>query len=76
MTTTPIFSLWCKNRGSIGLYESCGGDEVSKEVFAVVATIEELKEALQRSIMASKERKIEEEEEEIKGNWRRRKGNQ
>ena len=50
------------------MYESCGGDEVSEEVFAVVATIEELKEALQRSIMTSKERKIEEEEEEIKGN--------
>ena len=52
------------------MYESCGGDEVSEEVFVVVAAIEELKEALQRSIMASKERKIEEEEEEeeIKGN--------
>ena len=51
------------NRGSFGLYEPCGGDEVSEEVFAVVVAIEELKEALQRSTMASKERKIEEEEE-------------
>ena len=42
----------------IGLYESCGGDEVSEEVFAAAAAIEELKEALQRSTMASKEGKL------------------
>ena len=58
MSTALGFSPWCKNRGSFGLYESCGGDEVSKEVFAAAATIEELKEALQRSTMASKERKL------------------
>ena len=40
------------------MYESCGGDEVSEEVFATVVAIEELKEALQRSTMASKERKL------------------
>ena len=40
------------------MYESCGGDEVSEEVFAVAAAIEELKEALQRTTMASKERKL------------------
>ena len=40
------------------MYESCGGDEVSEEVFVAAAAIEELKEALQRSTMASKERKL------------------
>lgn len=46
MSTAPGFSPWCKNRGSFGLYESYGGGEVSKEVFAVAAAIQELKEAL------------------------------
>lgn len=62
MSTAPGFSPWCKNRGSFGLYESYGGGEVSKEVFAVAAAIQELKEALQRSRMESKERKFKKEE--------------
>ena len=40
MRTAPGFSPGCKNRGSLGLYESCEEDEDSVvEVLAVVAAI-------------------------------------
>ena len=50
MRTTPEFSLGCKNRGSLRLYESCEEDEDSmvEALAVVVSTIEKTEKAWER----------------------------